>query len=273
MDYDFSSLTDYSYLRKKQELRFECAVGVEGRLGNIRSALLRDLSPVPLLPAHERTMVVAGYAPSLRGKADQIAGEHGDLFSVSGAHDYLIGLHVIPRAHVECDPRPHKAKLLTKPDERVTYMLASCCAPEVFDAVAGHDVALWHSAQSKVEDAEVARLSPEAFLVCGGTTVGSRAVALGSALGYRAYVLYAFDCSFEDNQHAGEHPNDVPASEVMRVKICDREFNTTAQLLRAAQDFLWQVGQMQDCTFTLVGDGLLQHAVKTMRVPRCEVIE
>lgn len=259
--------------RRVRTVQLQAAVAPADRARNIRRAMLAGLPGVPLVPAHDRTMVLAGYGPSLAGKLDDLTGESGEIFTVSGAHDYLLAHDVVPHAHVECDARPHKARLLAKADARVVYLIASCCALEMFDAVRGQDVRVWHNAGSPEEDAAVRALDPGAWLVLGATTVGSRAISLGSALGYRHFVLYGFDASFAAGlQHAGSHPNEATGTDLLRVKLAGREFDTSAQMFKSARDFLWQVGQMPDCRFTLMGDGMLQHAVREMRIPRCTVI-
>jgi hypothetical protein len=213
-------------------------------------------------------MVLACYGPSLSSNCP--TGEEGDLFTVSGAHDFLIEKGVIPRGHIECDPRSHKAAFLRKPDHRVSYMIASCCAPETFDALSGQDVNLWHSGQSDAEDREIARLGGEVIVV-GGTTVSSRALSLGSMIGYRDFDIWGMDCSYGDSQHAGWHPNPAKAPDLTDVSLEGVVFKSSFQLLKAAQDFIWQAGQMRDSIFTLHGDGFLQHSCRLMDLPNVRV--
>lgn len=256
-----------------RSVKLQAAVEPSRRVEQVRSAMLLGHPLLPLISPHKRTMVLVGYGPSLARKLDEIAAEEGDLFTVSGAHDFLLANGVVPMAHIECDPRPHKAKLLQHPHSRVVYMLATCCAPEMFAAVHGKDVNVWHNAGSPEEDEIVRSLDPNGYLVCGATTVQSRAISLGSALGYRDFDLYAFDCCYKDGrQHAGAHPNVSALNEQMRVRVADSEYDTSVQLFKAAQDFLWQHSQMVDCTFTIHGDGLLAQVVKAMNIPRCTVL-
>jgi hypothetical protein len=204
-------------------------------------------------------MLLACYGPSLTGHIDEIGQSSADVFTVSGAHDVLIAHGIRPRGHIECDPRAHKAKFLAKPHVDTTYFLASCCAPQTFDAVAGFDTVLWHSDQSKEEADFIWSHDRTLPLVLGGTMVGTRALSLGTALGYRRFEIYGMDCSFHVTQHAGAHPNETPTWQEVSPDGGKTRFKTNELMILGIQDFFRQVEQTRDCTYTLHGDGLLQH--------------
>lgn len=236
------------------QINFKPCVDAAERMGNIRAALLRGLETLPIFPAHGREMVLCCYGPSL---IDTLSSATGDVFSVSGAHDVLLDAGIVPRAHVECDPRPHKAKFLTRPHKDVTYFIASCCHPDVFDALKGYEVVLWHSDQSDDEARLIGQAAPGAPLVLGGSTVGTRALSVGSCLGYRQFRILGMDCSFSDEQHAGRHPNPNPNE--ISVTAYGRTFCTTTNLVLAVQDLLKHAEDTKSYRYVLGGDGLLQH--------------
>jgi hypothetical protein len=52
----------------------------------------------------------------------------------SGAHKFLIDRGIVPTHHIDVDPRPHKVHLIGKPDERVEYLIASTCHPDLLES-------------------------------------------------------------------------------------------------------------------------------------------
>jgi hypothetical protein len=223
--------------------------------------MLRRFDEIPLIPRHERKFILVCYGPSLLDNLTTLKDLEGDVYSVSGAHDVLIANGIVPRGHVECDPRPHKAKFLKSPHPETTYFLASCCHKDTLDAIPHDQVVLWHSAQSKEEDRYIESVSPGAFTVLGGTTVGTRALSVGTVLGYRDFEIFGMDCSFEQIQHAGEHSNDAKESEFLEVQVNSRgpKWRTTTLLAAQVQDFLRHISETPDCQYKLHGKGMLQH--------------
>lgn len=255
----------------------------EHRCKNINSSMLRGLPTVGVIPPHDRVMMLACYGPSLKKAlpeiTTQLATGRADLYTVSGAHDFLISNGIVPMAHVESDPRPHKAKLLTKTRSDVCYFLSSACDRAVFEAVQPHETWLYHVTSSTDETNLIARLDTtrRAFTIDGGTNVGMSAIGLGSVLGYRKFSIYGMDCSFEVDDailycpkdqpfdvnvkgkiafHAGFHPNeDQP---VYRVWIGDKAFMSSPQMFQGAQDYVAYTRNMRGFRFELHGYGFLR---------------
>ena len=249
-------------------VQFKPCVSAEVRVENIRSAMLRGLLTAPVLPAHDRTMVLCCYGPSLRDSLDAIRATKGDIYTVSGAHGVLIKAGIVPRGHIDCEPRAHKAGFVRDSHADVTYLLASCCHPDTFDALADRDVVLWHSDQSEEEARYIWTQEPGAPMVLGLTAVGTRAVCLGTALGYRRFELYGMDCSFlvEGAQHAGRHPNPNPHE--VTVLVEGKQFRTTMNLVKQVEDFMRLVQTTTHCAYRVHGDGLLQHILRTRIRPK-----
>ena len=71
----------------------------------------------PVAP-HDRVALIACYGPSLRTTWPSLPQQrkklNATLVSVSGAHDFLRKHTITPDMHVECDPRPHKARMMRK---------------------------------------------------------------------------------------------------------------------------------------------------------------
>lgn len=215
---------------------------------------------VPEREAHERVAVLCCYGPSLRDTWPVIAMDKfrgHDVFSVSGAHDFLVDHNVIPFGHLDCDPRERKAKLLNKPQADTEYWLASCVHPAYLDRLEGHKVSLWHAmntSKSLLWD----RVGDDEWFVVGGGCIGLRALSVLHIAGYRKFQIHGFDCSFGEDgaEHAGDH-NGV-LNNKMRVRIKDRWFDTSAGLISYARQFEKICPMMPEATFEFHGQGLFQ---------------
>lgn len=254
----------------------------EQRCKNIRSSMLRGLTSVPVLPVHNKTMILACYGPSLESTIDRLRRDDGDVYTVSGAHKLLISRGILPMGHIEADPRPHKAKCFGLPNQGVCYFLASACDRAMFDALQGFEKWLFHVTSSNPETELIASMDRNQFTLDGGTNVGMTAIALGTVLGYRKFSIYGMDCSFEGpsellnwprdkpfdegmkagaRYHAGPHPNED--QDLYRVWVGDRPFLSSPQMFQAAQDYIAMVNSNgRFCRFELHGDGFLKNFVE-----------
>ena len=133
---------------------------------------------------HDRKAVIACYGPSLMATWPEISGEriymNADIFSVSGAHDFLVRRDIVPTFHVECDPRPHKAANLNMPHKDTKYLIASCCHPDLIGKLKDYDLSLWHlcNGQDSFRIVEEIESEKDQVLITGGGSVGLRAIAL-----------------------------------------------------------------------------------------------
>jgi hypothetical protein len=255
-------------------------------LSTSRLCKLRGIEQVPVLPAHGRRAILACYGPSLGDTANELMAEDGDIFTVSGAHDFLIERGATVRGHIESDPRPHKARFLQNPRSGVDYMLASVCDLRTWAAVADHKPSVWHVGSSKSEDDLIQRLWPDAFLTRGGTNVGISAIDLLRGLGYRDFSIHAMDGSFKAPEgilfftgdlspddfrqigfHAGAHPNEdqVP----YRVWVGERPFFVSPQMMQSAQDFVrLRAALCGELKFEIHGDGFIKNLIDALDAGR-----
>ncbi len=235
----------------------------EQRMRNIRSSMLRGLGTVRPLPAHDKTMVLVCPGPSLADTMDELLAEDGDIWTVSGAHGFLIDRGIVPLAHVESDPKPVVSTRLGTPHPGVCYFLASSCDRSLFDILHDREVWLFHVTSFPSESELIKKLDPTTFTLDCGTSVGTSAISLGTALGYRRFSIYGMDCSFRADEaisrHARWQPGDVQP--LYRVWIKDRPFLTSPQMCQAAQDFIVMRG-WPGIVLNLHGDGYLPNLVR-----------
>lgn len=247
-------------------IRATTAVTDDARNENVRLNCAATDSRLEFdIPAHNRTAHLVCYGPSLRKTWPLLAiakAKGEDVFTVSGAHKFLIDRGVAPFAHMDCDPREHKADMLGVPHTEVEYWLSSCVSPHYLKRLNGHSIKLWHSYNGKSSQAFIRSLEPDRHIIVGGGSIGLRAMSVLYCRGYRKFEIHGMDCSFDgDEHHAGEHPG--KNNEASAVKCGGRWFRANAVMILYARYFRKQQIMMQGATLALHGDGLLQHMVKT----------
>jgi FkbM family methyltransferase len=239
------------------------AVNHEERWGQIEAAISRFPKRIQPAEPHGRRAIVACYGPSLGEMIPRIKEEMEEalceVVSVSGSHDYLLEHAIVPTYHVECDPRPHKADNIDRPQLGVQYLMGSVVHPVVFDKLDGCNVALWHVADTEHVKGLLAAGEKPRHIITGGGSVGLRAISLLYSMGYRDFSIYAMDCSFAEDgrQWAGKHAGKQSDQMVISTDCAGRVFSTSPVLLSYATDFLEMVQKM-DAQIRIYGDGLLQ---------------
>lgn len=241
----------------------------EERLANCLRNMSLVKDRVPELPPHNGVAIIACYGPSLQDTYKTIRHQRNNipgatLVSVSGAHDFLVEHGLKPNIHVECDPRPHKAAMLKRPQRKTRYFLASCVHPDMTAKLKRYNMALWHlltTGAMKIFEHE-----KDAILTSGGGSVGLRSINLMYQLGYRVFLIHGMDCSFRDEQqHAGSHLGKVQHRR--RVRVGERWFDTASIQVAYARQFFDLVEKMKEHSqgrfqIGLHGNGLLQAMAK-----------
>src|SRR3990167_2300152 len=237
------------------------------RCANIRASMERGLPEIVREDFHSRLAVVVGYGPSLLATWAELpeTSEPHDIFTVSGAHSFLVERGVRGYGHSECDPRDHKAGLLTKTDPQPRFFLSRRCHATLFERLAGHDIRLIHTGRGEVEAKQVRAINPRAEIISPASMVGLQTVMLCFWLGYRRFRFYGLDCSFDPaapTQHAGAHPH---KGDAIPVEIGGRSFTTTMSMICSFTDFFNIAIQHPMGTFDLRGDGMLQWGERVSR--------
>lgn len=244
-------------VKKKVPFPAQLAVSHEIRNKYMEECAKHNLPQLIAAPRTDRLSIVC-FGPTLHDTWSEV--KHPAL-TVSGAHDFMIERGFVPEYHMDCDPRPHKVKFTEKPHKDVTYLMASCCDPKVWENLKGFNVKVWHMHNGKETTDWVSRNAPWSAVVGGGSTAGLRAIQIGGILGFRKFDIYGMDCSSVDGElRAGE--SNAPPQNKMRVRIKDRIFDTTDLMINAATEYLnhMEAYPMIDCV--LHGDGFLQNLVK-----------
>lgn len=227
---------------------------------NIRATLATDYRPFNelLCPPHERTVSICGFGPSLSDTWEQI---DGDVWACNGAHNWLIDKGVIPKYGMFWDASSDIAKFI-QPHRDVTYLVASRCHRDVFAALEGCNVYVWHAQGDSMLDELLCEFKRAEPMLPGGSAAVTRAMLVVTTMGYRKMKFFGADGSFSgEYTHAQKSIVDEQPIEVW----CDgRQFHSTSWLAGQVEDFKKLALPMRDqgCSIELYGDGLLQHVAR-----------
>lgn len=182
-----------------------CVCSPEELARNHASAVGRGLPWLTASADRSRPLAIVGGGPSARDSVGAILSWPGDVLTVNGAYDWLVGLGRTPEWCVLLDPQEAAADFATRPQDATTWLVATMCHPAVFDALRASPVALWLAPQGDDD------ISPGS--VPGGPTAMTRAPVLALILGYREMTLFGADsCYRGEASHAyggGTVPKDA----------------------------------------------------------------
>jgi hypothetical protein len=253
----------------KAELDVICNTEIEKIYGNVRSASARDLPWFDFDDdgAHDRHAVIVGSGPSLSdpGVIDEIkwrAGLGQDIWALNGAASFLYRNDIAPAAFVMCDARQENANFALGVQPNTECLLASQCAPSVFDALAfvNRKVTLWHPNIEGILDHIGTHPDKPIHLIGGGTTVGINAITLAFLRGYRKIHLYGFDSCYRDDEHHAFPQSLNDGERILDVLYGERKFRCAPWMSGQATEFidLWHELTSQGVVITAHGEGLIQ---------------
>ena len=104
--------------------------------------------PARFKPVSEprRPLALVGFGPSLCEEWLGIAGFE-DIWTVSGAHDYLLSKNIVPTYHTDVEWRDHKIKFIKKLHPEIHYILASTIAENYIERFTTEQITLFHVEQ------------------------------------------------------------------------------------------------------------------------------
>lgn len=214
------------------------------------------------LPPHKHEMVLVGGGPSLPEalgwiRFKQAKGAH--IWATNGTYNWLMSKNIIPDYFLMADARIENVRFVDVTATHTKHFIASQCHPDVFDALKGNLITLWHAFSSEAEAAMEADTERPWMLVGGGATVLMKGLYLGYLAGYRRFSLIGADsCYFGHQHHAYAQPmND--GEDTFKVVCRDKVFTCSPWQINQAQDFQRQAKELNrlGCRLTVYGNGLL----------------
>lgn len=234
-----------------RNIRANCAVNIANP----------DIPGIEAVDAHGGTLMIAAGGPSLADSVLQLQLDRArlgaSLWSLNGAHDFLIGRGIVPDAMVMLDSRPGMVSFVKNSRAEVEYLIATQCDPMVFASLM-HDhrnVRKWTGWYWGVDDEK---------WIGGGATVGQKAICLGYVLGYRKFKLFGYDSSYRDgHDHAYQqtmNENDLTVEVVLR----GQKFTAARWMVKQVVEFLGMADVLtrKGCEIDVYGDGLLPLAAR-----------
>ncbi|MCI0564108.1 MAG: DUF115 domain-containing protein, partial [Nitrososphaera sp.] len=181
-------------------------------------------------------LAVVGYGPSLRDSWEDLK-PYTHIWTVSGAHDFLLERGIIPTYHTDLDYRSYKADFIKVPHTSVKYVMATAVHPDYTAKLKDFDLQLFHC------------VSPYDYEYRGdyhhveyGWDCGQQAIRCALTDGWQHIDLYGFDYSSQFtgtmqldkhkvDGHAGPHGGQ--RSTVIYVTANNMLFETTQTHLSA----------------------------------------
>lgn len=248
-------------------------------LANIQSAIRRGHPQMRTWGVRPERVCLVGSGPTLNDCVDELRELVWDgamLITLNGAYHWCLEHNLCPHTQVVMDARPSNARFVQPAVPRCNYLLASQCAPEIFDAVEGRPHVWLFHAVVKQEGASSDLL--DAFYagnwvgVGGGTTVATRAISLLRMAGYVRFDLFGVDCCWKGTDHHAlpqpENAHDqrvIVTAGVTGKPETNRDFIVAPWMLKQLEDLLTTM-KINGRHFTLTphGDGLFTYVLNTL---------
>lgn len=203
---------------------------------------------------HKGRVAIVGYGPSLRRTMGELK-DYDFIWTVSGAHDFLLAHDITPTIHTDVDFRKHKRDLVNA-HPSVRYIIGSTVHPEYAHALKGYQTTMFQPVGAKTD--KWFRIREEYPKVKFDGDVAMAAIALAVSEGFKDITTFGLDYSEEPGMtHADTHGG--MAQEPMYVTDLDfKLYRTTNNLLVGCDAFINMMrGLPADVSVTVVSDGLL----------------
>jgi hypothetical protein len=249
-------------------------------LANVTSSIRRGHPQIKTHANNPLRVCLVGSGPSLEStlpELRQLVWEGASLVTLNGAYHWCLEHGLKPQTQIVMDARPSNARFVQPEVPHCHYVLASQCAPDTWDAVAGRpSVWIFHPVTKK--DGPVSTLLDRYYGeqwigVGGGTTVATRALTLMRITGHLRFDLFGIDCCWlNDTHHAVPQPeNDGDARTRSTITVGVRGSDET----RTFQASGWHVKQLEDALtifrtngkyfqIDVHGDGMLAHVMRML---------
>lgn len=210
-----------------------------------------------------RALLVAG-GPSAAdhlGEIKRLKSIGWELFTVNGAHDWLISKGIFPNACVVMESQEVVDTFIRNPQRDCTYYLASQVNPKLFTRLVrgGYKVVMFHAQLDDEATEIVESLDPEPTIFAGVPTVGLHALGVIYTLGTKKVNVYGLDSSHRpDADHAYDNSQQSPIIPMEFIFKGER-FISTGTWASQADRFakMWPMYFKLGMRIEVFGDGLL----------------
>lgn len=255
-------------------LNTESATPSAVSLDHVRSSMTRNLPSIEGMPGFkvvkptDQRVALVGGGPSVKQTVEELRGFE-TIVACGSVHDWLIENGITPTFCVLADPDPAiTVEYIRRANPATTYLVATQCAPSVFEALMGCSVVLWHCMNDSYNVFCMENGDGGGYPgIGGGCTVGLRALSIFMLFGYRNIHFFGFDSCLgasDDDHHAYAFRDAAEeVGEVYQIKIGadgpgDRTYRVVGYHLAQAAHFkdFWAT-YSNFFVPTFHGDGLL----------------
>lgn len=184
------------------------------------------------------------------------------IATVNGAYGWALEHGLRPSIYIQLDARPHNRRFVERPIRTCRYMLHSQVDPSVYDALAGHDVRIWHSVaapERKILDKFYMRRWHN---VPGGSSVGTCAIGVLYMMGVRRIRIYGMDGCYRKGEHHAYAQAENAGEQVQRLRVGRRRFTAATWMVAQMDDLIRLVPHIpDDLHLSFEGDGLIPYLV------------
>jgi hypothetical protein len=252
-------------------------------LANISSSIRRGHPQIKTHKNNGLRVCLVGSGPSLNSTLDELrtlvweGGPEVALVTLNGAYHWCIEHGLKPTTQIVMDARPSNARFVQPEVPHCHYVLASQCAPELWDAASGYkNVHIFHPVTAKdgPVGALLDRYYGEQWIgIGGGTTVASRALTLLRITGHLRFHLFGIDCCWlGDAHHALDQPEnngDIRSRSKVTVGVRGsgetRTFSASGWHLKQLEDFCSILrSNGRHFQIEVHGDGMLAHVMRVL---------
>lgn len=244
----------------KLEVVTTCNTSDEDVVANIRATSKRPGTKwLALAPPKERTLVIVGSGPSAWDALAQLKLGEYDVMALNGAYSALIEAgYAPPKYYAQLDARAFNVPFLRCRSHATEYILAAQVHPDVFNLLDGYDVTTFHL--NTETEQQVYGGTEGLFLGSAGGTIGTTALAIAGALGYRHLILVGYDSSFSgDKSHLVAQPQNA-GQNTLPVEFEGRWYITTPTLAAQVSESIMWLNALRasfpDIVVDLIGEGL-----------------
>lgn len=167
-------------------------------------------------------IAIVGGGPSLKDTIDELK-EYKLIMACGSVHDFLVQNNVAAKWCVLCDPDPLILNYLKLLHDDTKYLIASQCHPDVFARFKKHkdghgttyyppEHYIWHAGGENFDNKN---FGENQVVMGGGCTVGTRAIVMAHAFGYRNIHLFGFDSCLDNTYNHHSYPFDNPEVETV----------------------------------------------------------
>ena len=193
-------------------------------------------------------LAILGYGPSLLNTWTEIVNCEA-IWTVSGAHDFLVRQSVIPTYHTDMDYREHKTRFIKEFQPETRYIMSSMCHDNYLSRIPVLE--LFHIERPGISYP----INEKAYHLYWDVIQQATCIAYDE--GYRDIHLFGVDlCMSSNQQAAGEHFGDD--KETIRVTCNGWYFVTAYEMIESIVRWPQLLEDHPGLQITVHGEGLLK---------------